>query len=172
MTLDGEVERVRAYIWHVGKAVVAEVPDAERARYDSTEAGLTISVLSATQGQVSWVIPRSDVQAGIAAVTPEQIAALREHVREAKADAFELLRGFAEDMLAKRQKPLDTKAANKERRVSLAAKLKAEKKSVRLIAQIMLDEGEIRGSEDPQRSVRRWLAEAEKRTNRETSDSP
>lgn len=63
------------------------------------------------------------------------------------------------------------RSQGKAAKVARAAELRAAGHTVPRIAQLMTDEGLIRGSVDPARSVRRWLAVADSRTERERSVS-
>jgi len=97
---------------------------------------------------------------------------LLEHRLPAAELAFETVRQFASDLQAKRRRPLISKALRSEAKIERAVDLHAQGHSPGRIAQIMTAEGLIRGDKDPGRSVRRWLAIAKSRTDRERSVSP
>jgi hypothetical protein len=75
----------------------------------------------------------------------------------------------AEDLEAKRRRPLEAKAIKKQANIRRAVELHRADHSPNRIAQMMTAERGIRT--DP-RTVRAWLAEAKSRTDRERSDSP
>lgn len=158
-------ERFDAYLWHRLSTLLtdSQIPDVEplsmTVRPDADT--LTVTVRSRSRGAVAiGTIEHEELDAGIAAVTEEQIALYREHDRDVRAFAFEPIRAYAEALEASRRKPLEAKARKKAAHVERAVALRLAGHSPNRIAQIMSDEGAIRGDKDPVRTVKRWLADA------------
>jgi hypothetical protein len=155
----------------------------ERAGLDDVERGsgkvqmgrdgtMSFSVRTTSGGRVTLGTIRTAVIDEVAAsLDASQLAAFREHVRDAKAAAFDIIQPYAEHLEASRRAPLEGKARASNARIDRAVELKKAGKSPARIAQIMTAEGSMIGAQDPARSVRRWLATAKSRTDRERSDS-
>jgi hypothetical protein len=164
-------ERQDAYLWHQLSAMLAasNLGDVEplsmAMRWDADT--IIVTVRSRSRGPVAiGTIDSEQIDPGIAAVTDEQLAAFREHERDAKAFGFETMRAYAEDLEAIRRRPLEAKASKSEANIRRAVELREAGNSVPRIAQIMSDER--RKKTDP-RVANRWLATAKSRTDREPS---
>ena len=169
-------ERLEASFWYWGsdlleRAGLVDVePASGQTRVDHGTASL--SVVSISRGRISLgTIEVAEIEKVGASLNDIQIAAYREHVRDAKAWAFDVIRPYAEQLEARGRAPLEGKAKAKEAKITRASELHEAGKSPARIAQIMTAEGLIIGDKDPGRSVRRWLSDARSRTDRKRSDS-
>jgi hypothetical protein len=171
-------ERLDASVWFWSADLV------ERAGFADIERGsgnvvvsrdgatMRFSISTTSRGRVTLGTIRTAVIDEVAAaLNADQLAAFREHVREAKAAALDIVLPYAEHLEATRRAPLEGKARASNARINRAVELKKAGNSPARIAQIMTGEGSMIGSQDPARSVRRWLATAKSRTDRERSDS-
>ena len=171
-----EDERFEAsrWFWYSDLLERAGLVDVEPASGQSRfEAGVeSFSVNTASRGRVELgSIPTAELERVAGSLDAVQLAAYQEHVRDAKALAFDVVLPYADQLEARRRAPLEGKAKAKEAKIARASELHNAGKSPARIAQIMADEGLISGGVDPVRSVRRWLSEAKGRTDREVSDS-
>jgi hypothetical protein len=137
----------------------------------SVDGDLSFSVSVSRRRVTLGTIPFAVIQEVAASLDDRQLAAFQEHVRDAKAIGFDILRPYAEHLDLIRRAPLEGKARASNARIARTVELRKAGNSPARIAQIMTAEGTMVGGVDPARSVRRWLATAQSRTDRERSDS-
>jgi hypothetical protein len=132
-------------------------PHSGQARLD--DGNLSFSVRSASRGRITLgTIGTAEIRAVAVSLDADQLAAYREHVRGAKALGFEIIRQYAEELEAKRRKPLEAIAARKDTRRARTLDLHAQHRSNSYIAR------ELKIS---RKTVGRYLAESENGTNHE-----
>lgn len=176
MTADHiDEERLEAsqWFWYSDLLERSGLTDVQRGSGETgvSDGILSFSVGTTSRGRVALGTIRIDkIRKVAASLDAGQLAAYREHVRDAKALALELVLPYAQELETRRRAPLEGKARAKEAKIARAVGLHREHKSPARIAQIMCAEGLIAGDKDPARTVRRWLKEAKSRTDREVSD--
>lgn len=112
---------------------------------------LTYSVESRSRGRVTIAsIAQDTLLAAAAAINDKELAAFRQHRRDAKAVAFDYVVPFASDLYTKRRAPLVAVSEGKQRRKAEALAMHAAGNSVRYIARKLgID----------RRTVQRYIAE-------------
>jgi hypothetical protein len=121
--------------------------------------GWIVQVESRSQGQVEiGMLDDAELDAGVAAVTADDIEAWHERETRAHAAGFEPMRALAEELVAKRRRPLEAKAEQLAARQSRAAAMRAEGRSNAYIARAL-------GLN--LRTVERYFQSSESATNRE-----
>jgi hypothetical protein len=171
---DMDPTRLEASRWFWYSAVLEDsgLDDVERGSGSTTANGdgtESFWVLSRSRGRVRiGTIATATISAVAAGLDAPQLDAYRAHVGEVKVAVFDVVTDYARELEARRRAPLEGKAAKSATREDRARQLRA-RHTVEEIAEIMTAEGHIRGTVDPKRTVRRWLAAGKSRTDRETS---
>lgn len=119
----------------------------------------SMTMVPVAGGHDVYVVSRAHGRVRIGTLTYDAVKAL----------LYPVAASYADELEAKRRRPLERKAEKKTANMKRAVELHEAGHSPNRIAQLMTDERGIRT--DP-RTVRAWLAEARTRMDRDRSDCP